>query len=534
MFEIDTASDYRDLLERLNTFLTATGSAFGLTYQGTGNGTLTGYKGGSASISETWTIECSDADISGSEIWDITGSETGMIGGTATTGEAFTDVHLAFLITAGSTRFVTGDRFTFSTAPKWISRRHSRGALVTASGGTSGQYACDNVIDGKLAYDSIRTWTPGTAPRTLQFDFPAALTIVEYAIRGPYTQSYAPRTWTFEYWDGSAWQVLDTRTNITSWGLGELKVFTLASTHSATRVRLNITVGNSTTLNVDAVQLRTVVNGPDVAMSQYIWEAPGNDGGAAIIVGAHAFQRTDVDYYDWELCAFTGFSAALPFYTQPGYHGRLWLPLLNSSIPYWFVADGRHVKIVAKVGTQYESAYMGFLEPFFTPEQVPYPIVLGGSLTINSTDGLVSWNNILLRYSNSTNGHRAFTHSDDNTWGYLYAAQTRARRPDGTWASFFASSDDSFTAPTLTHGWLWPLSHGMTNLDVCIDGSYALFPLALSDTTPNHWGQFSGISVLSGQGLSAETLIRTGAVDHLVVPNITRTDRNDFFAMRLD
>jgi hypothetical protein len=448
-------------------------------------------------------------------------------------GTPYTGALIQFTINAGSVAFVSGDEFTLNTAPRWIARRQSRGALVTASGGTSGQYSCENVIDGKLVSDSSRTWTPGTAPRTLQFDFPAALTIVEYRILGPLTGSYAPRTWTFEYWDGSAWQVLDTRANIISWGSGELKSFH-PSAQSATRFRLNITVGNSTTLNLDAVQLCTAVNGPDVAMSQYIWDAPGNDGESAIVVGAHAFQRSDVDYYDWELCAFTGFSDALPFYTQPGYHGRLWLPLLNSSIPYWFVADGRHVKIVAKVGTQYESAYLGFIEPFFTPEQVPYPIVLGGSLTINTADGLILWNNALLRYSNATDSHRAFTHSDAMNSGYLYAAQTRARRPDGTWTPFFASANNSFLSPSITRGWLWPLSNGMTNMDLCLDGSYALFPLVLSDTTPNHWGQFSGISVLTGQDLSAETLIRTGAVDHLVVPNITRTDRNDFFAMRLD
>lgn len=527
MFEIGTATDHRDLLEKLHTFLTATGSAFGLTYAGTGNGTLTGYKGGSASLAELFTVTATS-----STNFTVHGSISGDLAA-ATVGTPYSGTLVQFTLTAGGTAFVAGDVFVLNTAPKWISRRQIRGALVTGSGGTSGQYACENVIDGKAVYDSTRHWSAGAAPKTLQFDFPAALTIVEYAIMGSSSGSYSPKTWTFEYWDGDSWEVLDTRSNITGWSTGESKVFAIASPLSATQFRLNITVGNSSSdLQIAAVQLRTATAGMDQAMSQYLWEAPGNDGNSAILVGAHSFYRVDVDYYDWELCAFTGFDAALPFYGQPGYHGRLWLPLLNSSLPYWFIADGRHVKIVAKVGTQYESAYLGFLEPFFTPQQLPYPMALGGSLALGATQPY--WNDVKFRYSNSTDQHRAFTHSDGNYVNTLYYAEARARRLDGTWAPFFASHVDSFTSPAAGEGWIWPLSQGMTNLEVCVDGSYALFPAVLSDSTPNHWGQFSGVSVLTGQGLSAETLIRIGAVDYLAVPNITRTDRNDFLAMRLD
>lgn len=529
MFETGTASDYRDLLEKLHAFLTANGSAFGLTYAGTGNGALTGYKGGSASVAEVFTITATS-----STTFSVVGSVSGALA-SATVGTPYTGTKIQFTISAGGTAFVAGDVFTLNTAPKWTSRRQIRGAIVSASGGTSGQFSCENVIDGKAAYDSAGYWSGGAAPQWLQFEFPAALAIAEYAIMAPATGSYSPKSWTFEYWDGAAWQVLDTQTNVTGWGSGETKVFSIAVPVSAAKVRLNISAGNNATiLYVSAVRLRLAAAGVDQAMSQYIWEAPGNDGLSAILVGAHAFQRADVDYYDWELCAFDGFDAALPFYGQSGYHGRLWLPLLSSSIPYWFVADGRRVMVVAKVGTQYETAYLGFLEPYFTPQQLPYPIALGGSLALGSSQP--TWDNVGYRYSNATNQHRAFTHSDTdgNDTNNLYNAEARARRLDGTWAAYFASRYNDFTNPQTAHGWVWPLSQGMSNLDVCVDGSYALFPAVLADSTPNHWGQFSGASLLTGQGLTAETLIRIGAVDHLAVPNITRTDRNDFLAVRLD
>jgi hypothetical protein len=528
MFEIGTATDYRDLLEKLDTFLTATGSAFGLTYSGTGDGTLTGYKGGSASVADTYELTCIDAE---NGYFAVGGYESGALAN-ATVGTPYTGTLIQFTINAGATPFVYGDTFTLNTAPPWTSRRRVRGALVTASGGTSGQYACENVIDGKSTGGATQFWSAGGAAATLQFDFPAAVTIASYEIMSvtSYT-TYTPHDWTFEYFNGAAWVPLDTRTNITPWISGETKTFTITTPVSAASVRLSITASNATSLYIAAVRLRDAA-GLDQAKSQYIWEAPGNDGLSAILVGAHAFQRADVDYYDWELCAFTGFDAALTFYGQPGYHGRLWLPLLNSSIAYWFVADGRCVKVVAKVGSQYESGYLGFLEPYFTPAQAPYPIALGGSLALGGPQPI--WNDITYRHSNASNQHRAFTHSDGNTANTLYCAEARARTLDGIWVPFFASHADVFTSPSSGEGWLWPLSQGMTLVDPCADGSYALFPVVLSDSTPNHWGQFSGISVLTGQGLSAETLIRIGVVDYLAVPNITRTDRNDFLAVRLD
>lgn len=528
MYETGTATSHRDLLEKLHTFLTATGSAFGLTYAGTGNGTMTGYKGGASSVAEVFTITCIDYQ---NGYFSVTGSVSGALTN-AEIDVPYTGALIQFTINTGSTAFADGDTFILNTAPRWTSRRRCRGATVTASSGTSGVYACSNLVDGKTTTFASYEWQAGAAPVWVELTFPAALTIVEYELYGPVITGNAPRDWTFEYHDGSAWAPLDTRSSVTGWLSGQVRTYTISSPVAATRYRLNISAGNSgTSTYLSALRLRTVAAGVDEAVSQYIWEAPGNDGLSAVLVGAHALEREDVDYHDVELCAFSGYDAAVSFNQQPGFHGRLWIPLLNSNIPYWFVADGRRVAIIAKVGAQYESAYMGFLEPYFTPQQVPYPIALGGSLALGGTP---YWHNIALRYSNATNQHRAFTHADSNGTGTLYYSGARARRPDGTWVPFFASDSDDFASPNINEGWLWPLSQGMTLLDICPDGSYALFPVVLSDATPNHWGQFAGISVLTGQGLSAETLIRVGAVDWLAVPNITRTDQNDFFAVRLD
>lgn len=529
MFETGTATDYRDLLAKLDTFLTAKGSAFGLTYAGTGNGTLTAYRGGATALAQTFTITATSATS-----FDVVGSISGSIG-PATVGTPFAHTRVEFTISAGGTAFVAGDVFTLQTAPKWTSRRAARGCTLALSagggaGGSSGQYSYENVLDGKSAVDSARHWDLGTLPKLLEFNFDAALTVVEYTIMAGASASQYPTAWTFEYWNGSAWTTLDTRASQT-FMIGELRIFTISSPVSAARYRLNVTAGFSTTV-ISAVQLHTSAGGIDQAASQYVWEAPGNDGAGAFLVGAHAFYRGDVGYYDWELLAFDGFDAAQALYAQAGVHRGPLLALQNASTPYWFVADGRRVAIVAKIaGAQYEVGYLGCLEPYFTPSQLPYPIALGGSLALGAS--LPVWNDSGFLASNSTRQHRAFTHSDAGAGEIAGHATMRMRRLDGTWAPFFASSNDSFTA-TLTTGWVWPWYGGVSNVDPCIDGGYALFPVLLIDAGPNTWGQLSGVSFITGRSLSAETLVNVGPIAHLAVPNVNRTDPNDFLAMRLD
>jgi hypothetical protein len=529
MFETGTATDYRDLLAKLNTLLTATGSAFNLTYAGTGNGTLTAYKGGATALAQTFTITATSATN-----WTVVGSVSGSIG-PATTGTPFSHTRVAFTITAGGTPFIAGDVFTLQTAPKWTARRALTGCTLALSagggaGGSSGRDSYENVIDGKTAADSTHSWNLGTLPKLLEFNFPAALTIAEYTIMAGNAGSQYPTAWTFEYWTGAAWSVLDTRSTQT-FTIGEQRAFTVSSPVSAARYRLNITAGQATTV-IAAVELRLTAGGIDQAMPQYIWEAPGNDGAGAILVGVRSFYRGDVGYYDWELVGFDGFDAAQDFFAQSNVHRGPMMALQNSSTPYWFVVDGRRVIVVAKIaGSQYDVGYLGFLEPFFTPAQFPYPLALGGSLALGDT--LPSWENTGYLASNSTVRHRAFTHSDASPFSTFGYATMRARRLDGTWVPFFATDNDAQNSGE-TEGWIWPYFGGVTNVDQCIDTGYALFPVSLVDAGPNTWGQLSGVSFVTGRGLSAETLIVTGPISHLAVPNISRTDPNDFLAVRLD
>jgi hypothetical protein len=533
MFDTGTASDYADLLDRLNTFLTAKGSAFGLAYEGTGTGSLTDYSGGASSVAETFTITASSATL-----FDVVGSVSGDIGD-ATVGTPFSHAKLEFTITAGGTAFVSGDEFTLATAPPWTEKRFALGCRLTATQGNTGLYAVQNIVDGKIGPTTEAYWriaSPITVPQDVEIEFFEAETVAEYHM-AQFTSAfynYGPKAWTLDYWDGDSWETLDSQSGINTWGPTSWKIFTITSPVSATKYRLHITELNGAAyLQIGALRMLRST-GIDAAFSQVIWEAPGNDGDSEILVGAHLFERQDADYFNLELAAFDGYSASERFYQQAGCHARVYVPLWDTSIPYWFVCDGRRAIVIAKLSTQYEAAYLGLIEPFFSPDQWPYPIAVGGSLALG--DPTPAWNNSSWRYSNATVEHRIFTHSDPTTitGGTIYDYQMRARDLSGSWLQFAGRVNNGAVSSVYEIGRLWPTASGLTLLDANRDGSYQTFPVMLNTPAPNTIGALAGVRIVSGQGLTSETLVAEGEVDWIVINDVFRTDRDDYLAIALD
>ena len=310
MFTSGTASDHADLLDRLNTFLTATGSAFGLEYVGTGDGTFTAYAGGTTSVAESFDITATSATN-----FTVVGTVSGSIG-PATVGTPFSHAKIAFTITAGATAFVSGDLFTISTAPPWLEKRKALGARLLATDGNTGIYATQNVADGKNEI-STRFWRvmSPTVPQDLEITFFEAETIASYQLAcfSSGYSSYMPQAWKLQYYSGG-WIDLDTQSGQTDWTVEEVRTYTVSSPVSATQYRLHFTTVPSI-LQIGAVRLRRA-DGVDAIFGQTIWQAPGNDGDSAILCGVHTFERQDADYYNWELGSFDGYLASSLWYEQ--------------------------------------------------------------------------------------------------------------------------------------------------------------------------------------------------------------------------
>ena len=442
----------------LDAFLTSYGTAFGLTYAGVGDGRLTEYRGGGAAVAQTFTITATSATT-----FSVVGSVTGSHAD-ATVGVPYSNPRVGFTIVDGATPFQAGDVFTLSTAPKWTTLRRSLGSKVLATQVNTGTYAAQNLVDGKPDGDTNNYWrvdSPITIPQDIEItlyqdgdDRPVpARRVRQLVLAGRLDLRLLERIGLGHPRQRDRVQRHD----------GRRHTFDIASPVAATRYRLHITKPKYTTAMMLGVIRLLRADGVDAAAGQMVWKAPGNDGDSEIYVGLKPFERADADYFDWELFGFDGFVDSSHLRLQPGAHGRLYLPLWDATIPYWFIADGRRVIVVAKINTQYEMAYLGLLDPYFSPEQWPYPLALGGTLALGETP--IGLSSTLYRWSEASDKHRMPTHSDTltNTPPNLQPedAQLRARNLDGNWLPFAASRNGSPTsAPQSYESIIWPYRGG--------------------------------------------------------------------------
>lgn len=383
MFETGTASGHKDLLNKLNTFLTATGSAFGQARSGSGNGRLSAYKGTANSVAEQFTLTATSATQ-----FQVYGSKAGDLG-VATVGVPFVSSRAAFTIEAGSTPFQAGDTLRFCTAPKWTALRA-------------------------------------------------------------------------------------------------------------------------------------------VADSEYIWKAPGNDGKGAIFTGL--IERSGAGFYNLRCNGFSGFDAAKSFYDQPGAlrymlpdtYGHPAIALWTGSIPYWFVADGRRVIVIAKVSGVYQAAYLGLAEPLTDPLRYPYPLVVGGTVIKDVAYG-----------ANDPVRSNCFPMAGNTV--ETYTAQLHMKGTDGNWKRYTTTYEAVDTGTIHPYYVGDSFRSGMVNMGLNLDGSRPMFPVLLCQFSPADLvGQLAGVHAIPGVGTAAEQLLTVGPVNHLVVQNVHRTGNGDYFSVALD
>jgi hypothetical protein len=314
---------------------------------------------------------------------------------------------------------------------------------------------------------------------------------------------------------------------------GAIGTGTVGTPFTSTKINFTITAGGTAFSSGDQFTVATTPPWTSLqrnAGSQMIWQAPGNGGLDQIIVGASAFTNVAADYYNWRLGGFTGFNSGSPFNQQPGYLSNSQaqsspsLNLWNNSTPYWFIANGRRVIVVAKVSTVYVAAYLGLLNSYISPGSFPLPLVVAGSVAWNGEPALTSAN---WRWSYSGAEITDFPIPISSIASGDFQSQLRLRLPSGVWRGFDVLYTES------VYGRVWPYFTGFTGWTPNLDGSYALLPIVLSDAAPNVYGELDGIAAVAGFGNGSENTIAIGGVNWLVVQNVFRTTQGSYFAVRL-
>jgi hypothetical protein len=268
------------------------------------------------------------------------------------------------------------------------------------------------------------------------------------------------------------------------------------------------------------------------------WELLDQETGSSALLRAHGLSELEQIYFGFSLHAdvgldtyaigqwmFRDYNAALGHLEQPGHSGVKYLPVWNTSMPYWFVANGQRLMIAAKVSTVYPSSYAGKLLPAGTPGEYPQPYYLAAPVATATT-----------RWSTISENDRAFF--DPGTSALVSI-------PGASWkqvANFIEASGES-AVDSLNY--CWPYSAPITGSSALnryrelrgnLDGTYSLWPIIVLGENPEReiYGELDGAYAVSGFNNAAENTVTIDAVPHLVVQNMHRTARPYYAAIKLE
>lgn len=351
--------------------------------------------------------------------------------------------------------------------------------------------------------------------------------------------------------------------------VGETKTFAVPGTpgaHVYWRIIIDSTQSGSTTGSVYWRSFLLLDSGGAIVNhfgSEALLKATGTSGTDAIYTGIRSEYDAANGWYNLFLNGYTGYDPnETSFFNQPGALNN-WsavtpldvpmVPCWNAAMPYWFRANGRSFSFGVKVSTSFEGGYLGFILPYATPSQYPYPLAVGGSLVPQDYDRAATW-----RYSYNDQRHSVFPIPGSNT-SYPTGTTPNSsalylRTPDGLWQSFAQRSGvttiyemtQSLSSPFARSGnrtGVWPTSvrnvggaAPRRDYREVLGGGYLLQPLILHQRLPTDavWGELEGCMAISGFGNAAENTTSFAGKNYVIFQNVARTEAHEYWAMALD
>lgn len=150
-------------------------------------------------------------------------------------------------------KFIQGVPWNSPNLIPTMTSNTSPSGVASASGvyGVKEPYRAFN----KTNEDPSLTWTVGSPTGWIAYEFPVETVISGYSIKVVLTGE-APKTWTYEAWDGVNWVELDRRSNITNWVSNTKKTFYTSNTKAYVKYRINISAGTSPSyISVDELEM---------------------------------------------------------------------------------------------------------------------------------------------------------------------------------------------------------------------------------------------------------------------------------------
>ncbi|AND74871.1 putative virion structural protein [Pseudomonas phage NP1] len=370
--------------------------------------------------------------------------------------------------------------------------------------------------------------------------------------------------------DNSTWTTALTVASNPTYVTYDSKTFAVPGTpgaHLYWRIIIDRKQNGATTGSIYWKGLHLLDAGGDIANhfgSEALLKATGNAGADNIYTGIRSEYDAANGWFNLFLNGYTGYDPNVTsFFEQPGainpYGGSqpaLFIPMVpcwNAAMPYWFRATGRMFSFGVKVSTSFEGGYMGFILPYASPSQFPYPLAVGGSLIPQDSDRSTTW-----RYSYSDSRHSVFPIPGADTTSVTTTTYNNAclylRTPDGLWQSFaqrtgvttITEMTQSLGSPFARSGLragVWPTS--VRNVGAfaprrdyrdVLGGGYILQPLILHQRLPIDavWGELDGCFAISGFSNASENTTSFSGTNYVIFQNTTRTEVHEYWALAQD
>lgn len=235
------------------------------------------------------------------------------------------------------------------------------------------------------------------------------------------------------------------------------------------------------------------------------------------------------------LNGFAGFDPGLSWHEQPGGINHTTLPIIplvsNTFLTYWVSANPKRIIIVVELSTQYESAYLGLMNPIAIERQYPYPLVVGGSYYEGGVWTSATW------------GHSSFVNPGSDTQSsstgttFDNTTSLRIRRPDGTWRAGLnrSSGGQSLKLESLC---VWPTNvepvRTLTVYDAVLTlENVIMYPFLLYESFPvGIIGQLDGVYWIGNrEDLATKDSISYGGKIYKIFNNVQRRDNDQYFAV---
>lgn len=279
---------------------------------------------------------------------------------------------------------------------------------------------------------------------------------------------------------------------------------------------------------VSASEEWTLVDGNSGTLTEtdnLVFSGPGLGGTDEILVSLEPSVNAGAGYHNLGVRGLTAYNDAEPLSSQVNNSGVKYIHLWDSSMPYWFIANGRRFIVVARPSTRYQAMYAGFALPFHLPTTYPYPLFIG------ACSGHSDW-----AYSVTSGNHSMFFHpgetcsaicSPELTWFPI--ANMKADPVSSTGDYYVDIAHPNRIGP-------WAPDYRISGMRERIDGDYQLEHsfVVCAEGYNATLAELEGVFKAPGFSNSSESLLTVGATDYLVVENVYRTSNEHYAAIALE